>query len=58
LDLKKIAATTWATTLTCTIDRTHLIWTGQTAVEWGQILYEHKCVNQHCIWLTLEQMSR
>jgi hypothetical protein len=58
LNLKKIASTFWATTLTCHIDRTHLMWTGQTAMEWGQLLYEHKCANEHSIWLTSEQMSQ
>jgi hypothetical protein len=58
LNLKKIAATAWATTLTCNIDRTHLMWTGQTTMEWGKMLYEHECANEHYIWLTSEQMSQ
>jgi hypothetical protein len=56
--LKKIAATVWATTLTCNIDRTDLLWTGKTAMEWGKLLYEHKCANDHYFWLTSEQMSQ
>jgi hypothetical protein len=58
LNLKKIASTAWATTLTCNIDRTPLLWTGQTTVEWGQILYGHKCANEHYFWLTSKQMSQ
>jgi hypothetical protein len=54
-----IAATVWATTLTCSIDDYSLIWTGKTKTDraTAQLLYQHKCVNNHYFWLTFEQMS-
>jgi hypothetical protein len=58
LNLKKTAATFWATTMTCNLDGTDLMWTGQTTMEWGKLLYGHKCANGHYFWLTSEQMSQ
>lgn len=53
-----LAATAYATSLKCSIDDMMLMWTGKTKTEWGKLLYEHKCVNNHYYWLTQEQMNR
>jgi hypothetical protein len=53
-----VAATLWATSLTCSIDDYSLIWTGKTRVDraTSKMLYQHKCINSHYYWLTSEQM--
>lgn len=53
-----LAATAWATSLVCNIDNGMLFWTGRTRIEWGKMLYEHKCLQDHRFWLTQEQMDR
>ena len=52
------AVAAFATTHICNIDKTSLIWTGNTRIEWGQLLYEHKCLQDHRFWLTAEQMNQ
>jgi len=53
-----LAASVWATSLTCSIDDSGLMWTGKTRVEWGKMLYEHRCLQGHRFWLTQEQMDQ
>ena len=53
-----LAVTAWATSLRCNIDESTLMWTGRTRIEWGKMLYEHKCLQNHYFWLTQEQMNQ
>jgi hypothetical protein len=53
-----LAATVWATTLVCNIDKMTLVFTGKTKAEYGVLLFEHKCLNNHRFWLTSEQMNQ
>lgn len=53
-----ITVSVWATTLTCSLDDMTLFWTGKTKVDQAtaQMLFQHKCINNHYFWLTSKQM--
>ena len=50
----------WATSLVCSLDKMSLMWTGKIKVDTStaQMLYQHKCIQNHYFWLTQEQMDR
>lgn len=48
LALAAVAA--WAN-VTCPIDKMTMMFTGNTRVEMGKLLKEHKCINGHVTWL-------
>jgi hypothetical protein len=58
LFLALLAASAWATTLLCNIDKLSLHFTGKTKSEQGILLFQHQCPQRHTFWLTQEQMNQ
>jgi len=35
----------------CPVCNGYMTWTGKTQIEWGKMLKEYKCLNNHCSWI-------
>lgn len=38
----------------CSIDNTHMTWTGETRQEGGKTLAEYKCIQGHLSWVVVD----
>lgn len=43
---------TYSSGPTCQYDNFSLMWTGETKIEWGQLVKQYRCLSDHIYWLT------